>query len=162
VDRRGRRVGGGGAAGCDGVLARPREDGAGQGRRNGSSCGGDIGESLGANRGADGPGYWLMTRWGSSDAFDVAYLGSPASHGSDICVNQGGPAARRLLPRGPAAAASRHRTVPHVASAGPTGARLAGAEGGVRTLRCAILRLDRQEGARRSAGGMAAEIDGTG
>jgi len=32
-------------------------------------------------------GYWLMTGWGTSFAFDAPYLGSPEAYGSDQCVN---------------------------------------------------------------------------
>ena len=34
-------------------------------------------------------GYWLMTGWGTSYAFDAPYLGSPEAYGSDQCVNSG-------------------------------------------------------------------------
>ncbi len=34
-------------------------------------------------------GYWLITGWGTSYAFNAPYLGSPAAYGSDQCVNPG-------------------------------------------------------------------------
>jgi hypothetical protein len=34
------------------------------------------------------PGYWLMTGYGSSYAFNSPYLGSPETEGNDTCVNQ--------------------------------------------------------------------------
>ncbi len=34
------------------------------------------------------PGYWLMTGYGSSYAFNAPYLGSPETEGNDTCVNQ--------------------------------------------------------------------------
>ena len=33
------------------------------------------------------PGYWLMTGWGTSYAFNAPYMGTPESYGSDQCVN---------------------------------------------------------------------------
>ncbi|MHB1961636.1 MAG: hypothetical protein ACYCVC_04795 [Acidimicrobiales bacterium] len=89
---------------------------------------------------SNGPGYWLMTGWGSSYAFNVAYLGSPESHGSDVCVNQGGPTVPPyacvglaalaggqgyFIASGPADAVSQPRTVTYDG--------LLGAEGNVTT-----------------------------
>jgi hypothetical protein len=34
------------------------------------------------------PGYWLMTGYGSSYAYNAPYLGSPETAGNDTCVNQ--------------------------------------------------------------------------
>jgi len=34
-------------------------------------------------------GYWLITGWGTSYAFDAPYMGDPAAYGSDQCVNSG-------------------------------------------------------------------------
>ncbi len=37
--------------------------------------------------GASGPGYWLITGYGTGYAFGAPYMGSPESYGSDQCVN---------------------------------------------------------------------------
>src|ERR1700685_3369922 len=36
---------------------------------------------------AASPGYWLITGYGTSYAYNAPYLGSPESYGSDQCVN---------------------------------------------------------------------------
>jgi hypothetical protein len=47
-----------------------------------------------AQRPLDSPssGYWLMTGYGTSYAFNAPYLGSPEAYGSDQCVNSAVPA----------------------------------------------------------------------
>jgi hypothetical protein len=37
------------------------------------------------------PGYWLVTGYGSSYAYDAPYLGSPETRGNDTCVASSGP-----------------------------------------------------------------------
>jgi hypothetical protein len=37
------------------------------------------------------PGYWLVTGYGTSYAYNAPYLGSPATFGNDTCVNEGAP-----------------------------------------------------------------------
>ena len=50
------------------------------------------------------PGYWLMTGWGTSYAFNAPYMGSPESYGSDQCVNSGANPDPLYACHGPAAA----------------------------------------------------------
>ncbi len=59
------------------------------GQPAGASAVGAASSTTAASGATSGPGYRLITGYGTSCAFNAPYLGSPASQGSDTCVNQG-------------------------------------------------------------------------